>query len=287
MSEAVMTIQGVECYELDGTAYLKLETVARGLGFTRIAASGNEVIRWETVRKYLIELGACQQAGTDDSQQVGKDGLPEFIPENIFYRLAMKAKNETAEKFQALIADEIIPSIRKTGGYLAPELAEQLTSALQAQTELAVTVQSLAERVEALENVVTAPAPADPFAHVVDPFAEDPFAPAAPLEAAPEEEPPPPPPGKAYRKRWFRTLSEKLDLLSARFSMPNNKVLHQIYQWVERDFDVALDEERMRTMEEYELDDCSTLTAIFYDPDFRDYFERFVDHNLAPENRGW
>ena len=41
-----------------------------------------------------------------------------YIPENIFYRLAMKAKNETAEKFQALVADEIIPSIRKTGGYL-------------------------------------------------------------------------------------------------------------------------------------------------------------------------
>lgn len=31
----------------------------------------------------------------------------------------MKAKNETAEKFQALVADEIIPSIRKTGGYIA------------------------------------------------------------------------------------------------------------------------------------------------------------------------
>lgn len=50
------------------------------------------------------------------SQQVGKDS---YIPENIFYRLAMKAKNETAEKFQALVADEIIPSIRKTGGYIA------------------------------------------------------------------------------------------------------------------------------------------------------------------------
>ena len=29
----------------------------------------------------------------------------------------MKAKNEVAEKFQAKVADEIIPSIRKTGGY--------------------------------------------------------------------------------------------------------------------------------------------------------------------------
>ena len=29
----VITISGVDCYEKDGTAYLKLEAVARGLGF--------------------------------------------------------------------------------------------------------------------------------------------------------------------------------------------------------------------------------------------------------------
>ena len=32
--QEVQTICGVECYEKEGTAYLKLETVARGLGFT-------------------------------------------------------------------------------------------------------------------------------------------------------------------------------------------------------------------------------------------------------------
>ena len=53
----IINISGVECFEKDGTAYLKLETVARGLGFTRIAASGNEVVRWERVEGYLKELG--------------------------------------------------------------------------------------------------------------------------------------------------------------------------------------------------------------------------------------
>lgn len=109
MSE-VMNISGVDCYEKGGTAYLRLETVARGLGFTETAASGNECVRWRTVRKYLDDLGI---AGSCDGK------LPEFIPENIFYRLAMKAKNETAERFQAKVADEIIPSIRKTGMYKA------------------------------------------------------------------------------------------------------------------------------------------------------------------------
>lgn len=61
-------------------------------GFECPCASGNEVIRWETIDKYLRDLGF--------SQQVGKDS---YIPENIFYRLAMKAKNETAEKFQVLV----------------------------------------------------------------------------------------------------------------------------------------------------------------------------------------
>lgn len=106
-------ISGVSCYEQDGTAYLRLEDVARGLGFTRTAASGNEVIRWERVDGYLRELG------------VPTCGHGDFIPENVFYRLAMKAKNETAEKFQALVADEIIPSIRKHGAYMTPQKIEE------------------------------------------------------------------------------------------------------------------------------------------------------------------
>ena len=115
-------ISSVSCYEQDGTAYLKLEDVARGLGFTQIK-NGLEYVRWETIDKYLREL--------DFSQQVGKD---DYIPENIFYRLAMKAKNETAEKFQALVADEIIPSIRKTGSYMSKPLSR---SELMAQALIA------------------------------------------------------------------------------------------------------------------------------------------------------
>ena len=109
----IISIQGIECYEKDGTAYLKLDTVARGLGFTRIADSGNEVVRWDRVDKYLSEIGAVPTCGHDG-----------FIPENVFYRLAMKAKNETAERFQAFVADEVIPSIRKHGAYMTPETLE-------------------------------------------------------------------------------------------------------------------------------------------------------------------
>lgn len=85
----VITIGGVDCYEKDGVAYLKLETVARGLGFTTTQmVKGTEYtnIRWNRVDEYLNELGFAT---------CGK--RPEFIPENIFYRLAYvdykKARN--------------------------------------------------------------------------------------------------------------------------------------------------------------------------------------------------
>lgn len=110
----VMNIEGIECYENNGTAYLKLETVARGLGFVD-NSKGTEYVRWNTVRQYLSDIGF--------SQEVAKDI---FIPENIFYRLAMKAKNEVAERFQAKVADEIIPSIRKHGIYATDKVIDDI-----------------------------------------------------------------------------------------------------------------------------------------------------------------
>lgn len=110
----ILNVDGIECYEKDGTAYLKLETVARGLGFTD-KKDGIEYIRWARVEKYLSELNfaTCGER-------------PDFIPENIFYRLAMKARNEAAEKFQAKVADEIIPSIRKHGLYATDNVIDQI-----------------------------------------------------------------------------------------------------------------------------------------------------------------
>ncbi len=95
----VMNINGVDCYEKDGTAYLKLETVVKGLGFTQ-QKNGIEYVRWERVEQYLNEWNfpTCG----DGFATCGK--RPDYIPENIFYRLAMKAKNETADVYNEYVA---------------------------------------------------------------------------------------------------------------------------------------------------------------------------------------
>lgn len=147
---SIMTIGGVECYEKDGIAYLKLENVARGLGFTQTQVkNGVEYtsIRWETVRRYLAGFGFPSEMGKDD-----------FIPENAFYRLAMKANNETAEQFQALVADEIIPSIRKTGGYQMQKPMTQLeiiAAQAQALVDHERRMNAIEDSVKTMDNKLT------------------------------------------------------------------------------------------------------------------------------------
>ncbi|WP_279002096.1 phage antirepressor [Acidaminococcus fermentans] len=116
----ILSINNVHGY-LDketGIAFLNAEDVARGFGFTQIAKSGNVVVRWERVNRYLCEFGFIPTCG--DGVKAG-----DYIPENMVYRLGFKANNEVAQRFQAVLADEVLPSIRKHGAYMTEETLEK------------------------------------------------------------------------------------------------------------------------------------------------------------------
>lgn len=115
MENKLMTVANIRGYvDEHGTAMLNAEDVARGWGFTRIATSGNEVVRWERVNNYLSEFGFMPTCG----HALGKD---DYIPENMVYRLGFKASNDKAQKFQAVLADEVLPAIRKHGAYMTED----------------------------------------------------------------------------------------------------------------------------------------------------------------------
>lgn len=115
----VVEVQGVHAYIDDnGIAWLNVEDVARGLGFIQVQSkNGKEYtsVRYERINIYLTQWSFPHRVGEND-----------FIPENIFYLLAMKANNEAAKKFQLKIANDILPSIRKTGVYMTTAAAEKI-----------------------------------------------------------------------------------------------------------------------------------------------------------------
>lgn len=96
-----------------GTAYLNAEDVARGFGFTEIK-SGVEYVMWRRVNRYLDEFGFSAHVSKDD-----------FLPENMVYRLGFKASNEVAQKFQTVLADEVLPAIRRHGAYMTDQALER------------------------------------------------------------------------------------------------------------------------------------------------------------------
>lgn len=122
----IVEVEGVHCYvSKDGTAYIDAGDAARGLGFVQVK-NGVEYIRWETFNRHLAEITFPNNLGNFPNELgiPNKLGKGDYIPEQIFYLLAMKAKNEAAQNFQRKVAFKIMPSIRKYGYYsLVPETA--------------------------------------------------------------------------------------------------------------------------------------------------------------------
>lgn len=155
----ILNIRNVHGYmdNQTATAYLNAEDVARGLGFTTVAKSGNEVVRWARVNTYLHEFGFSQDVAKDD-----------FLPENMVYRLGFKASNGVAQKFQAVLADEVLPTIRRHGAYMTEEALEKAITEPDFLIRLATQLkEEKAKRLEA-EKQIEADRPKVTFANAVN-----------------------------------------------------------------------------------------------------------------------
>ncbi|HBP97328.1 phage antirepressor KilAC domain-containing protein [Leuconostoc lactis] len=112
----VKVFDNLRVKEENGQILFDAETAAIGLGISEVAKSGNTVVKWTRINKYL---------GIDTSVDNGiKRG--DFITEPQFYKLAIKANNETAEKFQDWVTSEVLPAIRKHGTYMTDQTIEDV-----------------------------------------------------------------------------------------------------------------------------------------------------------------
>ena len=114
----IINVENIRGYidQTSGVVFLNLEDVSYGLGFgfeSAVNGTNYTRIRWNRVMKYLNDIGFVPNVAQNYSDL--------YIPENIFYMLAMKANSTPAIAFQQKIANEILPMIRRTGMYMTDE----------------------------------------------------------------------------------------------------------------------------------------------------------------------
>ena len=76
-----------------------------------------------------------------------------LVTEGDLYRLIMKSKLPSAEKFESWVMDEVLPSIRRTGSYAVPmSTGEQIQLLAKGNVELGQRVDKLEDKVRSLED---------------------------------------------------------------------------------------------------------------------------------------
>lgn len=158
----ILSINNVHGYmdKETGTAYLNAGDVARGFGFTKTETKNGvkyESVRWARVNEYLSSFGFRPNVVEYD-----------FLPENMVYRLGFKASNEAAQKFQAVLADEVLPAIRKHGAYMTEETLEKAITSPDFLIKLATNLKEEKEKRLEAERQIEADRPKVTFANAVN-----------------------------------------------------------------------------------------------------------------------
>ncbi|CZR02858.1 phage antirepressor protein kilac domain [Trichococcus collinsii] len=101
------------------------------------------------------------------SDSLGRPQQFKLIPESDVYRLVFRSKLPEAEKFENWVTSEVLPSIRKHGGYLTPEKIEEALLNPDTLIQLATTLKEERSKRLIAEQKVTAMAPKALFADAV------------------------------------------------------------------------------------------------------------------------
>lgn len=132
----------VRTLEVNGKPYFCGSDVASALGYSNPRKAISDHCKGVTKRDTPTSSGIQSMS---------------YIPEGDIYRLIARSKLPTAEKFESWVFDEVVPSIRKTGGYIAgqetmsdEELLEK--AVLVAQKKIAERDKIIAEQAKQIEE---------------------------------------------------------------------------------------------------------------------------------------
>lgn len=125
----------VRMAEINGKPYFVATDVATALGYTNPRKAISDHCKGVTKRDTPTSSGVQQMS---------------YINEGDLYRLIMKSKLPSAEKFEKWVMEEVLPSIRKNGGYIAGQ--ETLSDEELMAKALLVANNKIAERDKIIEQ---------------------------------------------------------------------------------------------------------------------------------------
>ncbi|VIF92134.1 anti-repressor [Clostridioides difficile] len=119
----LMVFEGkeVEIFEFDGKILFNPKHVAECLEISDVNSSirkfnDNQVVKLTNSDMHNMHIRKLNNAGE------------KFLTESGVYKLIFKSRKEEAERFQDWVTDEVLPTIRKNGGYLTDSKIEEILS---------------------------------------------------------------------------------------------------------------------------------------------------------------
>lgn len=127
----------IRTVEIDNKPYFIASDVAKALGYSK----PNNAISAHC--KYTLKQGIATKQGNMSEMVV--------IPESDVYRLIIRSKLPQADKFERWVFDEVLPSIRKHGGYISGQ--ENLSDEELLAKALLVAQNKIAEKNKEIERM--------------------------------------------------------------------------------------------------------------------------------------
>lgn len=126
---------------IDGEPWFVGKDVANALGYSR---------ERDAISNHVDKDDAVKHGVTDS---MGREQQTTIINESGLYSLIFGSKLTSAKKFKRWVTSEVLPSLRKTGGYRIPQtIPEQIQLLAQGNVELNQRVDSLSGRMDAVEK---------------------------------------------------------------------------------------------------------------------------------------
>lgn len=147
------TLRGVE---IDGESWLVGKDVAERLGYSNPR---------KAIIDHVDDEDKCDGVTIRDS--MGREQNPICINESGLYSLVLSSKLPNAKKFKRWVTSEVLPAIRKHGGYLTAEKVEEALLNPDVLIRLATELKDEREQRKALEGQIAEDKPYTGFGRAI------------------------------------------------------------------------------------------------------------------------